>query len=136
MSILEELRNDVVGVGLLVDWLGDGGEPVSQILAEHRAYACTHGDNGYPCKFNVEPGWWDKHVKEPIAETIRADLELKKRLRLHVSSEDALAMCKPCGCCMKLKIWTPLKHIRGHTPPEVFEKFPSWCWQRKEIEGA
>lgn len=136
MGILDELRNDVEGIRLLSDWIGDGGEPVTQMRAEHRAYACTHGDDGYPCEFNIEPNWWERHIKEPIAETIRGELELKQRLHLKVSGEETLGMCRHCGCCLRLKIWTPIKHVKKHTTAEMLAKYPSWCWQKKEIEGS
>jgi len=93
MNIFEELRQDVQGVALLVDWIGSGGEPVSQIHAEHRADACVHGNDGKPCPLNCEPGWWDR-AKGAIAETIRGQLELKKKLNLHLSCDASLHMCK------------------------------------------
>lgn len=135
MSIIEEIRNDVEGVALLTDWLGEGGVPVSQHQAETRSKVCISGDNGKRCPLNMAPGWWEKHIKEPIADTILAELELKNRLELHVPDEEALAMCQPCGCCVRLKVWTPIKHIKAHTSPDVFAKFPPWCWQKTEIEG-
>ena len=132
MSLLDEFRNDVAGLELLADWLGSGGETVSQIHAEHRADACVHGNGGQPCPLNKEPGWWDR-VKSAIASTIRRQLELKQQLNLHVSSEDGLAMCAACGCCLKLKVWTPIEHIKAHTPPENIAKTPGYCWMRIEL---
>lgn len=133
MNVFEELRNDVQGALLLNDWIGDGGEPVSQAQADFRADACLHGNGGSPCPLNVEKNWWDK-VKDAIAETIRAELELKNRIQLHATGENDLFMCRPCGCCLRLKVWTPIKHIQKHLPKEALDSMPSFCWQKNEIE--
>lgn len=132
VNIIEELRRDVEGAKLLADWLGDGGEPVSQIVAEQRASVCAFGDGGYPCGLNREANWWDR-VKHKIADTIRAELEIKHQLALKVSSENALHMCASCGCALPLKVWTPTKHLKAHTPAHVIDKTPPFCWMRKEL---
>lgn len=133
MSLIDEFRNDVAGLALLKDWLGDGTEPVSQARADHRANACLHGDGGNPCPHNCEPNWWGR-VKSSIANTIQMQLEMKHHLRLHVASEDACFMCRICGCALPLKVWTPIEHIKQHTTPDQLEKYPAWCWQKQEIE--
>ncbi len=132
MNILQELRNDIEGVKLLKDWLGDG-EPVPQEQANARANVCVTGDHGKPCIWNMAPGWWD-NIKNAIAMTIREELELKNHMQLRVADEEALAMCGACGCCLKLKVWTPTEHIKNHLPSVNFDKTPSFCWMRKEIE--
>lgn len=133
MNIFDEFRNDVEAALLLRDWLGEGGDPVSQAQADFRADVCLHGNGGEGCPLNVEPNWWDR-VKDAIAETIRAELEVKRRLQLHATGEEHLSMCKPCGCCLKLKVWTPTKHIKAHTSSDTLDKMPGFCWQRIEIE--
>lgn len=132
MSLLEKLKDDIEGVNLIKDWLGEGGEPVSQMKADHRAFTCAFGNNGFPCPENKEPGWWDR-VKSVIANWIRAELELKNHLNMRVASEDAVHMCRACGCCLKLKVWTPISYIKTHMPPEKIAKTTSYCWIRKEI---
>ena len=132
VNIIQELRRDVEGAKLLSDWLGDGGEPVSQIVAEHRASVCAFGDGGYPCGLNREAGWWDR-VKHKIADTIRAELEIKHRMALRVSSESALHLCVACGCCLNLAIWSPTKRLAEHTTQETLDKMPSWCWKKKQV---
>lgn len=132
MKLLEEIRNDIEGLKLLKDWLGDGTDPVSQVRAEHRANACAFGDNGMPCSMNREPNWWER-FKSSIAETIRSELELKHHLELKVSSEDALHMCAACGCCIKLKVWTPTEHIKAHLNEAQIAKTTSFCWMKKEL---
>lgn len=132
-ALIERLRGDIEGAKLLADWLGEGGHPVSQMRADHRAYACNHGNKDHPCPYNTAPNWWDK-FKSAIATTIRAELELKNHLELKAQEEDRLAMCSVCGCCLKLKVWTPLNHIKAHTPAETIGRAPVYCWMRTESE--
>ena len=133
MNILTELRNDIEGAKLLKDWLGDGGQPVPSLRAESRAEACVHGNNGKACPMNTAPNWWDR-FKNAIALTIRAELELKNHLNLRVEPEDDLHMCGVCGCCLKLKVWTPIEHVKTHTSLNKISKAPGFCWMRREIE--
>lgn len=134
MSLIEKIRNDIEGAAILRDWLGDGS-PVHPIVAEARASRCTTGNNGNPCPMNVEPNWWDR-VKNDIAEWIRYELELKNRMDLKVPQEEQLSMCGACGCCLKLKVWTPIKHIKDHLAPEKLAKTPTYCWMRAEISDT
>lgn len=133
MNVVEEIKNDMNGLSLIDDWLGDRGVPVAPILANFRAQRCIHGNDGKPCPRNVEPNWWDR-VKSMIAETIRLELEIKNRLNMHTDEEESLNMCGACGCCMKLKVWTPIEHIKNHTSKEQLAKMPEhYCWIRKEL---
>ena len=136
MNILKELRNDIEGAKLLKDWLGPDCATVPIEQAEIRAEACTNGHSGMKCPMNVAPGWWNllEQAKSEIAQTIRAQLELRNHLSLRVKNEDALHMCHVCGCCMKLKVFTPIEHIKAHTSPTQIAIYPSWCWIRREIE--
>ena len=135
MNILAELRNDIEGAKLLKDWLGDDCATVPMEQAEIRSLACTRGEDGRKCMFNVAPGWWNllEQAKNEIAQTIRAELELKNHLSLRVENDDALHMCMVCGCCMKLKVFTPIEHIKAHTTPERADLYPSWCWIKHEL---
>lgn len=120
------------GIALINDWLGDSGRPVAPIVANFRAQRCLHGNNGEPCPNNVEPNWWDR-IKSTIAETIRMQLEIKHRLNLTVDEETDLNMCSACGCCLKLKVWTPIDHIKEHTDQKTLDKMPNFCWIKKEL---
>lgn len=134
MSALDEIKRDAEGIALLVDWLGDGGKPVTAAQSEHRASVCTTLDLGQPCQLNVEPNWWDR-MKNAVAETIRKELAIKRRLNYSTSRDSSLHMCKACGCCLPLKVHVPPKHIRAHTSPEVEAKFPPGCWIKKELSN-
>lgn len=135
MSLIDEIRNDIEGVKLLTDWFGEGGEPVSQLKAEHRAHMCAFGDGGKACHLNVAPNWWNLHAnsKSAIAETIRAELELKHHMDLSVSCEDSLHLCAACGCCLRLAVFAPLKRLKEHTTQDQLGKMPRWCWKKNEI---
>lgn len=132
MSLWEEIKNDAAAAMLLADWLGDDLRPVTQIRADHRAYSCTNGNNGAPCPKNKEPNWWDR-IKSQIAFVIKRQLELKNKMELHAAGEISLNMCSMCGCCLQLKVWTPIDHIRKVTPPAKLQEAPSYCWMVREL---
>lgn len=127
------LKQDISGIEAIADWLGGTGLTVSPVLAEFRADRCTKGNDGKPCPNNMAPGWWNT-AKEVVADWIRKQLEVKNNMRIATSQDDDLHMCKSCGCCIKLKVWTPLEHIRAHTPTDQINKYPNYCWIRKELE--
>lgn len=117
---------------VLIDWLGEGGIPVSKDMAEHRASICISGfDGGKPCPRNRSPKWWE-FAKEPIAEAILGTLEAKNAMDLHVSVEDDLHMCDVCGCCLPLKVWVPIHHVIKHSTEAQLAEFPAHCWIKKE----
>ena len=127
--MIATLRQSVSGVGILTEWLGSGGEPVSQAQADLRAYVCQY------CPMNTAPNWWERVLADPIAETIRRHLEAKAIARLEVPNESKLHMCSACGCCVKLKVWCPIKHVADHTPRSVYEQYPAACWVKEEIDS-
>lgn len=134
MSLLNEISNDVAGYQVLLDWLGDGGHPVSQDTANTRAMACLHGDNGNECPYLTYPDWWEKQ-KGRVASAIKDQLEAKGKLKLETALDKNSRMCSVCGCCASLKVWTPIQFIKSHTSDEVAAKFPPHCWIRQEIEN-
>lgn len=131
MSALDEIKGDIEGVSLLLDWLGNSdGQAVPAQLAEWRASVCTAGNLGQPCRFNTAPNWWHT-IKSAIAETIRKELALKHQLSYRTSRDSSLHMCKVCGCCLPLKVHVPIRHIKEHTPDSL--EFPAYCWIKREI---
>lgn len=126
MNMIEEIRSTAKGVQILESWLGAGGAPVADELADKRANVCIE------CPLNVEPNWWGR-VKNAIASAIKDHLRVKSNLGFRVENEDGLSMCKVCGCCNALAVWTPIEHIKSHTSTEQFVKFPTACWKRNEI---
>lgn len=133
MNLLNEIRNDIEGAKLLSDWIGEG-VPVRQEHATGRALVCIQGNGGLPCEHFTAPYWWERAFKNPIADIIRMELEIKNTCQLSTPADDWERMCRICGCCVSLKVWAPIDHIKAHTTPEMKSKFPPFCWQKREIE--
>lgn len=132
-QIISELRNDANGAAVLEDWLGAGGEPVPLHQAELRSGQCLYGaPNGTRCPHNRAPKWWERFFKDPIAQAIKRHIEVKQQIGLKLSKEDDLHMCARCGCCLQLKTWVPIEHIKAHHKPEHL--YPDWCWIKREME--
>lgn len=126
------ITGDINGVEALADWLGDGGSPVAPMIAEFRAARCVTGNNGGPCPLNCSPNWWER-VKHAIADWIKAELAVKHDMKLEVSNEHQLHMCKACGCCLRLKVWVPAKHLKDHADTTQLKETPDYCWMRREL---
>ena len=133
--MIDDLKQMAGAAPILLDWLGEGMEPASRELAIRRAVICANIHDFAPCENNTAANWWQTHISDPIAQVITTALEFKNKtdLSLPFGYEDDLAMCSKCGCCLKLKVWTPIKHIANHTTVEQLSKYPSFCWIRREI---
>jgi hypothetical protein len=123
---MSAVSNLAAGAAILAEWLGSGGRPVSNAQAEQRAKACVG------CPLNVEPLWWERVTANPIAEVIKSHLAKKSEMGLSVSVETQLSMCRACGCCLPLKVFVPIEHIRSHTNDDVRARLPEHCWMKKE----
>ncbi len=135
MSMLNEIQQSVTGAAVLRDWFGDGLHPVSQDQANTRSMACLHGNNGLECPNLAGANWLEQQIKNPIADAIKKQLETKNALKLETPMDKHPRLCRPCGCYMALKVWTPIEFIKAHTSEETVAKLPGWCWQRIEIEN-
>jgi hypothetical protein len=127
MNLLNEIQHDIVGVAILKDWLGDGGETVSAPRAEARAFVCLN------CPWHNPSNWWTIHFKEPIARAIRRTLEYKNKANLKLSCEDRIGECDKCKCCLRLKAWVPIEHVDAHTNLGDLNEYPDFCWIKREI---
>jgi hypothetical protein len=125
VTTIEEIKRTPDGAKAIAELFGDG-VPVARDLAEHRAFICEY------CPYNVSAGWWNKTVSK-IAEAIKAMLEVKHRLDLKTSNEDALKMCKVCGCAVPLIVWSPLALLRKRMKPGELASYPEACWKRTPI---
>jgi hypothetical protein len=136
MKLLDRLRQDVKGLEVLRDWLGDSAMPVERDQAEARARVCTHGNAGKACPWNEQAAWWDLHemAKDKIAQAIRYQLELKARCSMQLPNEGELGTCNACGCNLRLKVWTPILYLKDHLTPEQLLRYPLYCWQKTEVE--
>jgi hypothetical protein len=126
MNFVAELKNDLAGLATLKDWLGDSMCPVNPVKSEWRASVCA------PCLKN-QPGDWFDAVKNVIADAIRSQLSLKKKINVSTSLDDRLGTCSVCSCNQRLKVHVPIEHIKKHTEEKTVKEFPAWCWVRQEI---
>jgi len=134
MNPINELKQIADGAAVITAWFGAGGRPVSQDTANTRALACLHGDKVMVCSFLGHPYWWES-TKGAIASAIKEQLEAKGNLKLETALDQNPSMCRKCGCCLPLKVWTPIEHIKSQTTEEQVQGFPAFCWQRIEIEN-
>lgn len=116
MNFFERASQLISGAKTLTDWLGAGGMPVGNELAQSRADVCLK------CPMNVKD--WD--MIESIADAIKKQVELKNHLNLRVDGEKSLHICSACGCVMRLKVHVPLRLCL----PEANErdKYHPSCW--------
>lgn len=110
-----------VGVSTIADWLGSGGVPVDQDVAEKRAKICE------VCPLNTA-GTWLAQVAATVATAIKNHIAAKHLLKLQVSNEDKLQFCSACHCNLSTKIWTPLQYITDHMKDETKAKLDKSCW--------
>jgi len=101
-------------------WLGDGGQPVPQTVANTRASICL------TCPKNQLMPLWE-NLTTPVANTLRKQIQLKAQMQLVVPGEDGLHSCKVCGCVNSLAVWCPDQRIR-ETLHEL-DGYPPHCWK-------
>lgn len=99
-----QVKKVAAGVKVLLDWLGSGGRAVPKEQAEKRAATCVL------CPQNKD-GDWTAMFTKPVSEMLRLQLGIKNDLKLATSKDDKLYVCQACSCPLKLKVWSPLKHV-------------------------
>lgn len=123
------LKHVSAGVKTLLDWLGSGGRPVEQALAEKRATVCmTCPQNG--------TGGLEHYFTVPASQAIKLQLEIKNDLKLATSHDAILNVCEACSCPLKLKVWCPLDHILKEMDEATKAKLDPRCWILSEEGGA
>lgn len=125
MNALEQIRQDVNGLKILHEWLGEGGKPVATQLANARAAVCM------ACPFNSTSAYFDL-FKSAAADFIMQHLAVKHSAGLTTEFDDELHICKECSCVLKLKVFVPFEHIRAYTSDKQLNELPAHCWQRRE----
>lgn len=129
VGVINPVKKIVSGVGTLIEWLGGGLRPVNQELANTRAKTCA------VCPLN-QPTEGIKKAIETVGDVLHAMMSAKHDLKLTTPFDDTLESCTACLCSNKLKIWTPIEHVKSGTAKVVFEQFHPNCWVRKELKGA
>lgn len=110
----------VAGTSTIVSWATTGFRAVSQELANARADTCSR------CYFNVSIGGLCGgcgHLSNLAAQFGKGK----------TPADPFLKACSVCQCSLLVKIWVPIEAIDKGTPPQMFEKFPSFCWIKKEL---
>lgn len=123
-----QVKRVVAGVKVLTDWLGSGGRAVPKEQAEKRAATCVL------CPQNKDGDWTTMFTK-PVSEMLRLQLGIKNDLKLATSKDAELHVCQACSCPLKLKVFTPIKHILDNmdeaTKARLQPKEPL-CWILEE----
>jgi hypothetical protein len=105
-------------------WLGAGGQPVADDLAQHRADVCIK------CPMNQ----WTllgTVLNRPVATLVKQQIALKHAQKLKVENQDKLYACQACQCVLDLKVWVPIEFIKETTP--TTELHPD-CWILDELK--
>lgn len=123
------LGNTVAGMKLYLHWTGQGGEFVSPELAEKRAAVCCS-----PCPKMVV-GNFAQRWNAAAAGEIMAILGILKDLKHATSFDNQLAICDPCDCPLKAKVWSPIDVILKDIRPEAKANLWDRCWITHEEKG-
>jgi len=113
------------GVGALLDWLGEGGNPVDSKLAEHRAGVCA------VCPLNQQADL-TSFFTAPASNLIRKQIEIRKGLRLETTHDEKLGVCGACACPLRLMVHAPLAHKLRHMTPAALSRLDPACWVLSE----
>jgi len=112
------------GASAIIDWLGQGANPVPSEEASRRAEICAG------CKWNNQ-GDWSSFFTRPVSEGIMRQLKVRSDIGLSTPNDKKLNVCEICSCPLKLKVHVPMETIREHVPKNVLEDLAqnaSWCW--------
>ncbi len=120
------VKRVAAGAGVLLNWLGEGLNPVAGELAGARAAVCAG------CPQN-HAGDWLSRFTEPVANMLRAQIAIRKDLNLTTPDDERLHFCEACSCPLPLKVHVPLKHITDHQSDEVKARLDPGCWIIKEM---
>lgn len=126
------VANLVAGVNTLTDWLGTGGVPVAQDLAETRANTCAAGDGGKRCPKNSDGGLL-KFFTVPAQKYIKKLVEKRNEMKLATSRDKDLGVCVACDCPLNLKVFTPIEVIKANLSSDAQAELVPFCWIRREI---
>lgn len=125
-SVAADIKRAAKGTAVVLDWLGAGGNPVPQELAEQRAAICVE------CEKNVQGAWFTEAPAELLRNSVIAWQSIKgSNFAFETSHGDNLKSCDVCKCLNRLKVFVDLKHITAKTPADVMAEFPPNCWIKK-----
>ena len=119
------------GVKTLNDWI-DSGEPASTSeLSNARATICV------ACPKNTA-GDFTSWFTKPAAGAIKTQIEKLQERKLSTLLDEKLNVCDVCLCPLKLKVHTPIKHIKANMSELVLADLQKVekCWIVQELIAA
>ena len=128
-EVAASVKRMAEGTGLLVDWLGSGGNAVAPDLASQRALVCC----GCPLNSRAPLTDW---FTVPASEGIRKELSRRSDLKLATAVDDQLGTCTACICPLKLKVHCPADYIQAHLKPAVKAQLDPRCWMLSELAAC
>lgn len=69
-----------------------------------------------------------EHLNSGVAWIIKTYMRWKKHLQLEIPNDAELQICDACACVLKLKVWSPIKHIADTMTREDFNRLHTNCW--------
>lgn len=108
------------GTLTLIAWAKAGRQKVDQLTAEARAKTCSE------CPYNQAIDGCSSCNAGVLREMVNMIVNGGT-----TKAENLLHACAFCGCSNKAQIWIPLEILHKHTPDDLLEALPDWCWKRK-----
>lgn len=125
---MNPLRAAINYYNMRASWLGDGGQPVPQDQAQFRANICLSCPKNKPHPFYA-------FLTALAAHELRAQLEMREKMKLKVEGDDDLFICEGCWCVLRLKVFAPLKHLLATTNLEDMHQDNPKCWLLTERDS-
>lgn len=122
MSPFEQLKHWPHGIAVIADWLGKGGEIVSQENAEARANICLK----CPLHDAKTP------LSRPVAKAVNQILSVLNSVNLTLRLDTKPNQCSVCGCDLRTKVWETLENAVKHSTRGELERYWDQCWIKNE----
>lgn len=126
--VVEVGKATKAGIGVWIEQFGPDGKPVAQELAEKRAAVCAGDGSHPPCPHNDLAVRLEDLFILPASNSIKFVYEMMRDLKLQVSRQDQLGVCRLCLCPLKSKVHTKLEIVMRHVTPDILQALPDFCW--------
>lgn len=112
----------IAGTQTLASWLVQGLPKVSQELADSRGNVCSR------CYYNVAEsgGCHACGQLQKLATTLIGSRT--------TSAGPFLKVCAVCKCSLQVKVWVGIDVVEKGMTKELYDKYPDFCWQKKEVD--
>lgn len=133
LAVGESVNKAAVGVGALVEWVGDDMRPVEQAKSEARAAICVDCPrNDKDHNWLSKVGEWAKKILEQVMPEFDAKTSLDEQLR----------RCDVCDCALRLKVHIPPNHLKTITDEKTLKALSAVrtrsgkpCWIATELSN-